>query len=133
MADLSDVTPSPLRVLSISLAAACALGCSGLEAGIDYPDTPDFGHLLRTPENEKGPAISFNSFKVTNEACPNIDTHPVTQKLGQDELQRYFEAQGLRVPVKKARSNLYWFDVPNGDRRGSFVRLRLAVLDSQPL
>jgi hypothetical protein len=141
MADLSHVTPSTKNArrcgsaLAIVLTALGATGCgAGLDAGIDYPDMPDIDHFLRTPENQTGPAIAFNSVKVTSEACPNIDTHPVTQKLAQDELTKFFEAQGIHVPVKKARSNLYWYDVPNGERGGrGFVRLRLAVLDSQPL
>jgi hypothetical protein len=126
-----------------TLVAACAVvlalgssGCVGLEAGVDYPgDTPDLDKFVRTPENEKGPGIAFNSFKVTKEACPNIDTHPMTQKLGQDDLAKFFEAQGVRgVTIKKARSNLFWFDVPNGEGgKHGFVRLRLAVLDTQPL
>jgi hypothetical protein len=138
MADLSEVTPLPstrtLVAVAIATLSLGMIGCSGLEAGIDYPETPAIDKFIRTPENETGPAIGFNSFKVSKEACPNFDTHPVTQKLGLDDLTKFFEAQGLKVPVKKARSNLYWYDVPNGEGgKHGFVRLRLAVLDSSPL
>lgn len=126
----------PAALAAAAALAASALGCgAGLDAGVDYPDIPgDISPLLRTPENEKDPAIAFNSFKITQAACPNIDTHPVTQRLGQDDLTKFFEAQGLHVPARKARSNLYWYDIPNGERGGrGFVRLRLAVLDTEPL
>jgi hypothetical protein len=130
--------PSPSRLaplLALGLALA-AVGCSGgYDAGIDYPDVNvDLDQFTRTPENLRDPSVSFGHFKFGPEACPNMDTHAITQKLGQDDLSKFFEKQGLKVPVRKARSNLFWYDVPvkDGDRN-RFVRLRLAVLDSQPL
>ncbi|HEY4120021.1 MAG TPA: hypothetical protein VGM56_19285 [Byssovorax sp.] len=137
---MNEPTPAPrARAFGLALSAAlgaAAIGCSGgYDAGIDYPDTRvDLDQFVRSPENIKEAPIGFNRFKFGPEACSNVDTHAITQKLGQDDLSRFFEAQGLKVPVKKARANLYWYDVPvDGGDKNKFVRLRLAVLDSQPL
>src|SRR4051794_27503174 len=93
-----------------------ATGCGGYDAGIDYPgDLPDLDQHVRTAENDTGPSISVNKFKVHEDACKGVDTHPVGEQLSQDDLTKFLEAQGIKVPpVKQARTNLYWIDVPNG-------------------
>jgi hypothetical protein len=107
------------------------LGCSGLESGIEYPsDLPAIESFVKTPENQSEPVIGFNRFKFAPEACTGIDTHVITAPLTQDDLTRFLEKQGVHIAPKKARGNLYWFDVPNGKDDGKgFVRLRLAVLE----
>ena len=65
MADLSNVTPSTknarsfVSALALALSALGAVGCGGLEAGIDYPETPSIDRFIRTPENQTGPAIAL--------------------------------------------------------------------------
>jgi hypothetical protein len=121
--------------LLLSAAASGFAGCAGIEADVAYPnDLPsDYDKLLSTPEGASGPSMSLGSFKIKAEACQGVDTHPITQPLGQDDLARFLEAQGVRIVPKKARGNLYWFDFPNGDHGGypkGFTRLRLAILDN---
>jgi hypothetical protein len=120
---------------SLALSAVLLLGasgCSGIDAGIDYPsDLPgDLGPQLLTPENGPDPGLGFSRFKIAPDACKGIDTHAITQPLNQDDLSRFLEGQGLKLTAKKARGNLYWYDFPNGrEAPNNFVRLRLAVLD----
>jgi hypothetical protein len=140
MADWGNVT---YAISSQTIGAAFALAalavlpsCGGYEAGVEYPDVSvDFDVYVHAPEGEPGAGIGFNHFKVGPQACKNFDTHTVTQKLGQDDFTRFLEQQGIKgFKIKKARSNLYWYDLPNGGGGpNDFIRLRLAVLDTQPL
>lgn len=116
------------------LLALSAPACSGIDAGVEYPgDLPtDIDRHLATPENEAEPSLTLGEFKIRPEVCNGIDTHPVVQKLAPDDLSRFLAAQGAgSITPKQARTNLYWFDFPARD--GSFVRLRLAVLDDAHL
>ena len=124
-------------VTTIVAPIALALGltaCSGLYSGIDYPgDLPDPGPHLLTPENQRDPEIAFNHVKVGPQACDKVDTHPMTGRLNQEDFSRFLEAQGLKIEPRKARDNLYWYDVPNGQEAPkNFVRLRLAILEDVP-
>jgi hypothetical protein len=128
--------PLPGKVAAIA-AVPFALGltaCSGLYSGIDYPgDLPDPHPSLITPENEPDAPVLFNRTKVSPKACENVDTHPITARLNQEDFARYLDTQGLKLVPRKARDNLYWFDFPNGqDPPKNFVRLRLAVLEDTP-
>lgn len=123
---------------SLAFSAALVLGvsgCSGIDAGIDYPsDLPgDLGPQLLTPENGPDPGLRFSRFKIAPDACKGIDTHTINQPLNQDDLSRFLERQGVKIAARKARGNLYWYDFPNGrEAPNNFVRLRLAVLDDGP-
>jgi hypothetical protein len=130
--DSSPISTAPGR-LALALGLALAVGpsaCSGLNAGIDYPgDLPDPGPHLLTPENEKDPSIGFSRFKVAPEACKDLDTRPITSALNQEDLSRFLEKQGVKIAAKRARTDLYWYDFPNGgDAPNNYVRIRLAVL-----
>jgi hypothetical protein len=105
--------------------------CAGLESGIDYPDLPgDIGPQLLTPENQKDPPVALNRFKIAPQACDKLDTHTITGRLNQEDFSRFLDAQGLKIEARKARDNLYWYDIPNGGEGAKgFVRLRLAVLE----
>jgi hypothetical protein len=109
-------------------------GCAGLESGIDYPDLPsDIGPHLLTPENQRDPPIVFNRVKIAPQACEKIDTHTISSPLNQEDFSRFLEAQGMKIEPRKARNNLYWYDIPNGQAAPkNFVRLRLAVLEDSP-
>jgi len=118
-------------VFGVLVLALASTGCAGLDAGIDYPsDSGDFDRYLITPENQPDPSMSLTRFKVGPEACKGLDTHPVIQPLNQEDFTRFLEAQGDKVQPRKARTNLYWYDFPNGE--GGFVRLRLAILENAP-
>jgi hypothetical protein len=120
--------------LSIALATAA---CSGIDAGVEYPDNLPVGdvdqHLL-TPENEPGPSVTLGAFKIRPEVCQGVDTHTITQPLPPDDLSRFLGTVGANIQAKKARGNLYWFDFPaasGAEEEGKrFVRLRLAVMDT---
>ncbi|WP_245678444.1 hypothetical protein [Chondromyces crocatus] len=122
--------------MALPLALASA-GCSGIDAGVDYPDNLPVGevdqHLL-TPEGEASPSVGLNRFKIKPEVCQGIETHAMTQPLAPDDLARFLESIGASVQPKKARGNLYWFDFPASEKSKDsgrrFVRLRLAVLDN---
>lgn len=115
----------------LSLATLTMVGCIGLEAGSAYPgySSSEVKKLLLSPENEPNPGISLGSFKVAQKACEKIDTHPVKNKLTQDDFTKFLDSQGIPQPPVKARGNLYWYDFP-GDDAEDVVRLRLAVLDT---
>ena len=126
-------TPKALAwTASAAALIASTTGCSGIDAGVEYPsDLPgDLGPQLVTPENGPDPALHFGRFKISPEACKGSDTHPVTQPLNQEDLSRFLDAQGVKISARQARGNLYWFDFPNGKAGANdFVRLRLAVFD----
>jgi hypothetical protein len=108
-------------------------GCSGIDSGIEYPsDLPEVDSKLSTPEGEGDPSVSLGTFKIRPEVCQGIDTHPITQKISQDDFTRFLETQGAKVTPTKARGNLYWYDFPNQKENG-FVRLRLAVSEDPSL
>src|SRR5262245_22893858 len=92
---------------SLALGIALALGataCSGIDAGVDYPnDLPsDLGSNALTPENGPDPSVAFSRFKFSPEACKGIDTRTIIQPLGQDDLSRFLETQGVKIAAKKA-------------------------------
>jgi hypothetical protein len=116
-------------VLAAFALGLSSVGCAGIDAGIDYPDESiDVDRLLLTPENQPDPSVSLGRFKIGPEACKGMDTRPIVQPLNQEDFTRFLEASGVKVQPRKARTNLYWYDFPNGD--GGFLRLRLAVLDT---
>lgn len=129
-----------LTVPAAALAALAALtgtACSGIDAGVDYPDNLPVGevgqHLL-TPENQPEAPITLGEFKIKPDVCQGLDTHTITQPLAPDDLSRFLEQVGSSIQPKKARGNLYWFDFPAAsdakETGRRFVRLRLAVLDN---
>lgn len=136
-----DMRPKRLPGISAGARAwcrallGCALGlsvagCSGIDAGVDYPgDLPEVGQRVVTPEGEQNPSITLGEMKFNPELCKDVDTRVVVKALAPDDLTRFFEAQGVKVAPKKARGNLFWYDFPNGGDDNGFVRLRLAVLD----
>jgi hypothetical protein len=135
----NDDAPATMARSFIPFAAALplALGltaCSGLYSGIDYPgDLADPHPSLITPENQPDAPIAFSRTKIAPQACANMDTHPITGRLNQEDFSRYLEAQGVKIVPRKARDNLYWYDFPNGqDAPKNFVRLRLAILEDVP-
>lgn len=120
------------KLLAACVAAlgATAAACSGIPSGIDYPsDLPSLSDKVLTPENKSDPSITLGRFKFSPGSCQGVDTHTITTNLGQDDLTRFLEKQGVPLQPKKARGNLYWFDVPNTKDGRDFVRLRLAILD----
>jgi hypothetical protein len=131
MIHLTAMAERHLSLLLVSglVAAATVTACAGIDAGIDYPnELPDVSDFVVTPENEKGASISFGGFKFKNDVCKGIDTHTITQPLNQEDFTRFVESQGLQLAPKKARSDLYWYDVPHSQGSKSFLRLRLAIL-----
>lgn len=115
---------------ALALCALAALGCSGIDAGVEYPDNlPAIDNQVATPEGEADPSITLGEFKIKAEVCKDLDTHPASQALTPDDLTRFFESRGVKITPKKARGNLYWYDFPNGKEGDGFVRLRLAVMN----
>jgi hypothetical protein len=121
------------RIAAALLSLGLVPACVGIEAGIDYPsDLADPEPHLATPEGEADPSVKLNGVVIKDDVCKGIDTHPVAQKLSQEDFGRFLETQGIKIEPKKARDNLYWFDFPTGEGKEGerpFLRLRLAVLD----
>lgn len=119
---------------SVLCAAAFALslvGCTGLSAGVDYPDyrRSDVKRAAIGPENEESPSIGLQTFRIRDEVCTNLDVSVATRALSADDLTRFLKSVGADNIEIKARGNLYWFDFPGDDpESGDVVRLRLAVL-----
>jgi hypothetical protein len=108
-----------------------AVGCTGLSAGVDYPDysRSDVKDASISPENEPRPGIDLQTFRVRDEVCKGLDTSVANRPLSADDLTRFLRDNGAQNVEIKARGNLVWFDFPGSDPDdGDVVRLRLAVL-----
>lgn len=127
--------------LGLALLSCTALGCSGLDSGVQYPEKlPEVPEsAISSPEGDKGGAIGFNSFRVKVDACKlgngqPVDTHTVVAALTQEDFARHMEAMGEKVAPQKARGNLYWYDLPvkegAGEKEQRYLRMRVAVLGS---
>ncbi len=120
------------RSVALALLVASS-GCeAGLTSGIDYPDVSDVeldDHLL-TPEGEAEPSISVSNFKFAPRTCDGIDTRMALQDLDQEDLTRFFAARGLNLKPRKARGDLYWYEITSQEEgeEPTVLRLRLAVL-----
>jgi hypothetical protein len=112
--------------------ALLASGCTGLPAGVSYPDysRSDVKDASVTPENEDSPWLHLQTFRVRDDVCKGIDTSTQTKTLSYDDLSRHLRSIKAPNIEIKARGNLYWFDFPGADPEdGDIVRLRLAVLE----
>ncbi|MBM4359761.1 MAG: hypothetical protein FJ096_16785 [Deltaproteobacteria bacterium] len=107
-------------------------GCTGISAGVDYPDysRSEVKDASVTPENEDRPGIDLQTFRIRDEVCKDLDTSVVTRPLAADDLTRFLRSVGASNVEIRARGNLYWFDFPGDDpEAGDVVRLRVAVLN----
>lgn len=125
---------SALCTCAAALAAALAsTGCRGIDADVQYPsDLPSLDSQLQTPEGDASPPISLGSFKFAPTVCQGIDVHAQTLPITPDDLSRFLDKQGVKVPVLRARPDLYWFDFQNGNDKGK-LRVRVAILNSPSL
>jgi hypothetical protein len=108
----------------------------GLTSGIDYPDTSDVelvDHLL-SPEGDEDPSVSLSNFKFSAKSCEGVDTRMSTGELDQEDLTRFFASRGLNLKPRKARGDLFWYEIQSqeeGDEEPRMLRLRLAVLSDR--
>lgn len=126
-----------LRVLGLA-GAVCALGTTactgGIGSGIDYPDLGevDLDAVLQTPEGDRDPSVTLSRFKFAPKACEGIDTRMAVNDLDQEDLTRFFAARGIEMKPRKARGDLWWFELKVKDGEDGdppkVLRLRLAVL-----
>jgi len=124
--------PGRRGVAGLLIVALTTTSCVGLESGIEYPDVSDVdltGNIV-SPEGDDKASLTLSAFKFAPETCTGIDTRMQTAKLDQQELNRFFAAQGIILKPRKARDNLWWYEIddPNDDDDGKVLRLRLAVL-----
>ncbi|MBK8253326.1 MAG: hypothetical protein IPK82_11760 [Polyangiaceae bacterium] len=113
--------------------AGTSLGCRGIDADVDYPDDlPSLDNQLLTPEGDNSPSITLGGFKFAPATCQGIDVHTQTAPLTADDFSVFLEKQGAKVSPARARPDLYWYDIPNGQENGK-VRMRLAILPSAAL
>lgn len=109
------------------LIAVSTFGCLGRPSGISYPDIEvDTDDFTETPEGESDPWLKFNRYRFTETTCKDANLSPVTATLAPKDFTNYVKAQGLEFTLRKARTDLYFYDVPDGD--GGIMRLRLAIL-----
>jgi hypothetical protein len=108
----------------------------GLSAGIDYPDTSDVelvDHLL-SPEGDEDPSVSLSGFKFSTKSCEGVDVRMTTTELDQEDLTRFFASRGLNLKPRKARGDLFWYEIQTqeeGEEEPRLLRLRLAVLSDR--
>lgn len=122
---------SPRAFLATATLGILASACTGLSAGVDYPDysRSDVKDASVTPENEERPSLDLQTFRVRPDVCKDVDTSAATRPLSADDLTRFLASTGAQNVEIKARGNLYWFDFPGASPEdGDVVRLRLAVL-----
>lgn len=117
----------------VVLAGGASTGCRGIDANVEYPDDlPSLDNQLQTPEGDSDPSVTLGAFKFAPGVCQGIDVHAATAPLTVDDVARFLEAQGVKMTPLKARPDLYWFDIPNGEEGGK-LRMRVAVLNSAAL
>lgn len=121
-----------LRGVFTAAIAGLAIGCVGLDAGVEYPDVSDIDldDYLLTPEGDPNPSVSFGKFKISPKVCEGIDTRMVTGPLDQEELGRFLGTRGIEKKPKRARDDLWWYEflAEEDDPGEGSVRLRLAIL-----
>ena len=91
-----------------------SVGCQpGLTSGIDYPDVSDveLDDYLLTPEGAQEPSVSLTHFKFSKKSCEGIDTRMALADLDQEDLTRFFASRGLNLKPRKARGDLYWYEI----------------------
>lgn len=125
----------PLRLATalafVGFSATVSIGCIGLDSGLEYPDVSgvDLDNYLVTPEGDDDPSVGLDRFKISPKTCEGIDMHVITGQIDQEDLTRYFAAQQITLEPRKARDNLYWFEIPvSSDPEDGSLRLRLAIL-----
>lgn len=119
--------------ISATLALSLGMtGCSaGLSSGIEYPDVSDVdleGNVV-SPEGDERASVTLSEFKFAPETCTGIDTTFAKDDIDQEDLTRFLNTRGLPIKPKRARDDLWWFEVENKDDPGdeNVLRLRLAV------
>ena len=119
------------KALAVVATLSASVGCVGISSGLEYPDVSnvDLDDYLTTPENDPDPHIGLSSFKIAQKTCEGIDLHVPTEPTDQEDLARFFTTQKIKATMKKARSDLYWYEFPvSTDPADGVLRLRVAVL-----
>ncbi|NUP11513.1 MAG: hypothetical protein HOW73_36165 [Polyangiaceae bacterium] len=105
---------------------------AGISSGIDYPDVSgiDLDGNVVTPEGGDNASISIGEFKFAPETCTGLDLTFAKDDLDQEDLTRFLARQNVNVKPKRARDDLFWYEIENKEDEGddSVLRLRLAVL-----
>lgn len=116
-------------LMMLAIAPSCE---AGISSGVDYPDVSDVdlaGHIV-TPEGDDKASLSVGEFKFAPETCTGLDLTMPKDDLDQEDLTRFFAQHGINVKPKRARDDLFWYEIENKEDEGddSVLRLRLAVL-----
>jgi hypothetical protein len=115
---------------ALAMTPACE---AGLKSGIKYPNLSkvDLEGNIVTPEGDERAPVSFQHFKFARETCTGIDTTFSKDDLDQESLTRFLAAQKLELKPKRARDDLWWYEIQDQDEENDgedVLRLRLAVL-----
>ncbi len=134
------MVPKSLRLgvtFALALPVVASLGgCIGVPSGIVYPDLSgvSLDGLVASPEGSPEVEVDLGAFRFTPRTCEGLDTQMATKRLDQEDLNRFFAAQGLTLKAKKARNDLWWYEFQSQGEEGAAtntVRLRLAILDDR--
>lgn len=126
-----------IAAMSIAALAACGGGYkgSGYSSGIDYPDLDEVdldGNIVSPEGNEKA-SLTLSQFKFAPETCTGIDLRMAQDDLDQEDLTRFFAAQNIELKPRRARDDLWWYEIEQRDDEGddTLIRVRLAVLKNR--
>lgn len=103
--------------------ATIALGCRSTTQPNVYLETPGDGagkHLVGS---------GLGEVRLSSDVCKDEPIAPESRSLNEDDLVQFLTAHGMRATKTRARSDLVYVEVVQGNET---VRLRVAILPSAP-
>jgi hypothetical protein len=109
----------------LGLLAAALVGCGEAEVSKNvYLRTSDDGAKFVDDSLDPG------HIRLKNGLCEGVSLTPEYGPLTEDDLIAYLEKQGFRTTKRRARRDLVYVDVAEGEKDA--VRLRVAILETPP-
>ncbi len=116
-------------MLALATTTACE---AGLKSGLVYPklSNVDLEGNVVSPEGDEKAPVALAEFKFAAETCTGVDLRMVKDDLDQEDLTRFLALQKVNLKPKRARDDLWWYEIEtqSDDEDDNVLRLRLAVL-----
>jgi hypothetical protein len=95
------------------------------------------GHLLPATEGVNGRAYvdgggTLESMRLKPQVCADVDMKPDYATLDERSLEAFIKARGLPARIVKARSDLVYVELQLNPDKDTWVRMRVATLQSPP-